>query len=106
MREKKSSATESVTRLLLSLGLNTHLTVNCSDCSLPGCCSNLKPVFETKKKKRKKKRGGGVNCVVKKMKMGSFIFLQVLITLCIAANVNITHMMVYIWCFGIYSEGM
>ena len=63
MQEKKSAATESVAGLLLSLDLNTHLTVNCNDYSLPGCCSNLKRGMYLRPKKKV------LTCVVKKLKM-------------------------------------
>ena len=63
MQEKKSAATENVAGLLLSLDLNTHLTVNCNDYSLPGCCSNLKRGMYLRPKKKV------LTCVVKKLKM-------------------------------------
>lgn len=101
MQEKKSSATESVTRLLLSLDLNTHLTVNCNDYSLPGCCSNLKCGMYLRPQKK---------CWTVRSKSWKWKFYFSAsshhIVLCCKCEHHTYDIYIYIWCFGIYSKGM
>ena len=93
MQEKESSATESVTRLLLSLDLNTHLTVNCNDYSLPGCCSNLKCGMYLRPPQKV------LNCEVNELKM-KVLFICKFSSHCALLQMWTAHIWWYIYIYG------